>query len=73
MKKEVRKLVARQRKYDTGTGPFKGQEKMSPALEQLHQNIKTSSDGLIYPFDSEITNIRSTYLMYFSRNFIEVE
>ncbi|KAF0687775.1 myb/SANT-like DNA-binding domain-containing protein 4, partial [Aphis craccivora] len=64
MKKEVRKSVAKQKKYVTGTGggPFIGEAKLSPALEQLHQNIKLSSDGLICQFDSDSThiNLKST-------------
>jgi len=65
MKKEVRKSVAKQKKYVTGTGggPFIGEAKLSPALEQLHQNLKLSSDGLICQFDSDSTHI-STILFY---------
>jgi len=59
MKKEVRKSVAKQKKNVTGTGggPFISEAKLSPALEQLHQNIKLSSDGLICLYDSDITHI----------------
>lgn len=65
MKKEVRKSVAKQKKYVTGTGggPFISEVKLSPALEQLHQNIKLGSDGLICQFDSDSSHI-STMLFY---------
>lgn len=68
MKKEVRKSVARQKNYVTGTGggPFIREEKLSPALEQLHQNIKISSDGLICPFDSDSIDISSNYYTLYS-------
>jgi len=66
MKKEVRKSVAKQKKYvpvTTGGGPFISEVKLSPALERLHQNIKLSSDGLICQFDSDSSHI-SRMLFY---------
>ncbi|CAI6367375.1 unnamed protein product [Macrosiphum euphorbiae] len=77
MKKEVRKSVAKQKKYVTGTGggPFISEVKLSPALEQLHQNIKLSSDGLICQFDSDSShiNLKSTEELDFSIMMEEID